>query len=107
MVGTDHTYFTHLTPPHKICLPARSGNVVDFLYPIAWVRKSAKGPEQPGEYVRDLDTYEAVDIHPVRVRLSAGCTLYFKRIEVGGVGGVEREEIGYAMCIFFFFFFWC
>lgn len=56
-----------------------------------------------GRYIRDIDTYEAVDIHPVRVRLSAGCTLYFKRIEIGGVGSVEGEEVGYAMCGFF----WC
>lgn len=55
-----------------------------------------------GEYIRDIDTYEAVEIHPVRVRFSAGCTLYFKRIEIGGVGGVEGEEVGYAMCVFFF-----
>lgn len=47
-----------------------------------------------GEYIRDIDTYEAVEIHPVRVRFSAGCTLYFKRIEIGRVGGVEGEEVG-------------
>lgn len=55
-----------------------------------------------GEYIRDIDTYEAVEIHPVRVRFSAGCTLYFKRIEIGGVGGVEGEEVGYAMWGVFF-----
>lgn len=103
MVGTDHTYFTHLTPPYEIRFPARSRNVIIFLFPIAWVSQNAKGPEQPwgGRYIRDIDTYEAVDIHPVRVRLSAGCTLYFKRIEIGGVGSVEGEEVGYAMCGFF------
>lgn len=42
-------------------------------------------------------TYKTVDIHPVRVGLSTGCALYFKRIEIGGVGGVEGEEVGYAM----------
>lgn len=42
-------------------------------------------------------TYKTVDIHPVRVGLSTGCALYFKRIEIGGVGGVEGEEVGYAI----------
>lgn len=31
--------------------------------------------------------------------LSTGCALYFKRIEIGGVGGVEGEEIGHTACI--------
>lgn len=48
MVGSDHTYFTHLTPPYEIGFPARSRNVINFLYPIARVSKNAKGPEQPG-----------------------------------------------------------
>lgn len=34
--------------------------------------------------------------------LSTGCALYFKRIEIGGVGGVEGEEVGYAIWRFFF-----
>ena len=32
--------------------------------------------------------------------LSTGCTLNFKRIEIGGVGGVEGEEVRYTVCIF-------
>lgn len=47
----------------------------------------------------DIGTYKSVDIHPVRVGLSTGCTLYFKRIEIGGVWGVEGEEVRYAVCI--------
>lgn len=42
-------------------------------------------------------TYKTVDIHPVRVGLSTGCALYFKRIEIRGVWVVEWEEVGYAM----------
>lgn len=47
--------------------------------------------------MRNIGTYKAVYIHPVRVGLSTGCTLYFKRIEIGGIGGVEGEEVGYAV----------
>lgn len=47
-------------------------------------------------------TYKTVDIHPVRVGLSTGCALYFKPIEVGGVGSVEWEEVGYAIWGVFF-----
>lgn len=103
MVGTDHTYFTHLTPPYEIRFAARSRNVINFLFPIALGKPKCKRTRAAvgGRYIRDIDTYEAVDIHPVRVRLSAGCTLYFKRIEIGGVGSVEGEEVGYAMCSFF------
>lgn len=49
----------------------------------------------------NIVTYKTVDIHPVRVGLSTGCALYFKRIEIGGVGGVDGEEVGYAIWGFF------
>lgn len=54
------------------------------------------------EIWRNIVTYKTVDIHPVRVGLSTGCALYFKRIEIGGVGGVDGEEVGYAIWGFFF-----
>lgn len=49
----------------------------------------------------NIGSYKTVDIDPVRVGLSTGCALYFKRIEIGGVGGVEGEEVGYAIWGFF------